>query len=112
MNDKIKEVAFIDEKLKESYEKLNENNFQDHKLYEFISRAINDLKDKPDCGIRVPNRLIPREYSQKYEITNLWKYNLPNAWRLLYTITGNGIKIVSVLLDWMTHKEYERLFGY
>lgn len=112
MNDRIKEVGFIDEKLKESYEKLNKNNFQDQSLHDFISRAIDDLKEKPDCGIRIPNRLIPKEYAQKYGITNIWKYNLPNAWRLLYTIIGNEIKIVSVLLDWMTHKEYERLFGY
>lgn len=112
MSERIKEVAFIDEKLRESFQKLNESKFEDQKLYEFISRAIGDLKQNPSIGIRIPNRLIPNEYCQKYGITNLWKYNLPNAWRLLYTITGNEIKIVSVLLDWMNHKDYERLFGY
>ncbi len=53
-----------------------------------------------------------REYVRNYGITNLRKYNLPDAWRLLYTIVGNEIEIISVLLEWLSHKEYERRFGY
>lgn len=30
----------------------------------------------------------------------------------MYTITGSSeIGIVSIVLDWMTHKDYEKLFG-
>ncbi len=43
--------------------------------------------------------MIPKEYIKKYKIDNLWKYNLPNAWRLLYTIKGNEVMIVSVILE-------------
>ena len=65
------------------------------------------------CGIQFPKDLIPKEYIKKYEINNLWKYNLPGAWRLLYTITTpNKIEIISVVLDWMNHKDYERLFKF
>ncbi len=45
-------------------------------------------------------------------INNLRIYNLPSVWRMLYTVTSNGIEIVSVILDWMNHKDYERLFKF
>lgn len=102
-------VSFADEKMEEAFEKIKE---QDSFLYKFISRAINDLKENPFCGIAVPKRLIPKVYKQKYEINNLWKYNLPSAWRLLYSIAGDRVSIVAIILEWLDHKEYERRFKY
>jgi Txe/YoeB family toxin of Txe-Axe toxin-antitoxin module len=102
-------VAFADEKLKEAFEKLKT---EDPTLYKFISRAIDDLKENPFCGIAIPKRLIPKIYIRKYGINNLWKYNLPGAWRLLYSIAGNRVKIVAIILEWLSHKEYERRFKY
>jgi Txe/YoeB family toxin of Txe-Axe toxin-antitoxin module len=81
-------------------------------LHKFISRAIDDLKENPFCGIPIPKRLIPKIYIRKYGINNLWKYNLPGAWRLLYSIAGNRVKIVAIILEWLSHKEYERRFKY
>lgn len=112
MNEKIKEVAFIDKEKEESFNNLKEGKFEDKELYKFISRAKDNLLNNPLCGIRVKESLIPREYIQRYGINALWKYDLPNAWRLLYTVIGNEVKIVSVILEWMTHKEYERKFNY
>jgi|SRR3989344_2099465 len=112
MDDRKKEVAFADENLKNSYLKLKEGKFEDKKLFDFINKAIDNLKQNPLSGIRIPNKLIPQEYIKKYEVNNLWKYNLPDYWRLVYTILGDSVKIVSVILEWMTHKEYERRFGY
>jgi len=56
--------------------------------------------------------LWPKEYIQNYNITNLWKYDFPNAWRLIYTLEANEVKIVSIILNWMNHKDYDRLFRY
>jgi hypothetical protein len=70
------------------------------------------LKENPFCGIAIPKRLIPKIYIRKYGINNLWKYNLPGAWRLLYSIAGNRVKIVAIILEWLSHKEYERRFKY
>jgi Txe/YoeB family toxin of Txe-Axe toxin-antitoxin module len=110
--ERIKEVAFINESCKKAYLKLKEGKFEEKQLYDFISRAIDDLKSNPFCGIKIQTKLIPEKYIKEYEVENLWKYNLPNAWRLLYTIAGNQIKIVSVILNWMNHKDYERLFKF
>jgi len=105
-------VAFIDEKTKKAFEELKSGKFEDTQLYGFIDRAIDDLKKDPTCGIRIPTKQIPKEYIKKYEVNNLRKYNLPSAWRLMYTIKADEVMILSVILEWMSHKEYERRFNY
>ena len=55
---------------------------------------------------------MPRKYVQEYSITNLWKYDLPDAWRLIYTIGSDELKIVNIILEWFDHKEYEKRFHY
>ena len=112
MSLKEKNVAFISLRLKNQFEELRVGKFEDKQLYEFINKAINNLKENPLCGIRIPKRLWPKEYIQNYNITNLWKYDFPNAWRLIYTLEANEVKIVSIILNWMNHKDYDRLFRY
>lgn len=103
-------VDFIDEKLKEAFEKLKDSS--EKELYKFINQAIDNLKENPTCGIHIPRKLTPKKYTKNYQVTNLWKYDLPKSWRLIYTIESDEVKIISIILEWMTHKEYDRLFGY
>jgi len=81
-------------------------------LFKFLERATDDLKENPSCGIKIPQNLWPKEYIRKYSINNLWKYDLPNAWRLIYTIMHDQVKIVAVILEWFDHKDYDKRFGY
>ena len=107
------EVKFGDENLKKAYLELESGKFEDKQLKEWLDRARNDLQKNAFCGIQIPKRLIPKEYHQKYgTLTNLWKYNLPNSLRLIYTIKRDEVIVLSVVLEWMTHKEYEKRFGY
>ena len=101
------EVKFANEKVLKAYQKLD-----DEKLKKFINRALDDIKENPFCGIQVPKKLIPKEYARNFGVKNLWKYNLPNAWRLIYSIEGGEIVIITIILEWMDHKEYERRFNY
>ena len=73
---------------------------------------MGDLRRDPFCGARIPKTLWPIEYVKRYRINNLWKYNLPNAWRLVYTVKGSEVEILAVFIEWMSHTEYERRFGY
>ena len=109
---RIKSVAFVDSSLRKAFEDLKKGKYEDEKLVDFIKRAIDDLKKNPFCGIRIPSKLWPKEYIRKYKIDNLRKYDLPNGWRLLYTIRGNELEIISVLIEWFSHKDYERRFKY
>ena len=111
MNKEIR-VAFITSKIKQEWEALQEGKFEDKQLYQFIDRAIDDLKTNPTCGIKIQKNLWPKKYIQKYGITNLWKYNLPNAWRLIYTIESDEVRIANIILEWFNHKEYEKRFKY
>ena len=97
-------VVFIDDKLDEIFNSLRD----DDPIKKGIIRAIQDLRENALSGIQIPKKLIPRKYILKYNINNLWKYDLPNAWRLLYTITAdNEVKLISAILEWFNHKDYE-----
>ena len=81
MNQKPIFVAFANTKLEKDFEKLKKGKFEDKQLYDFIQRAISDLKKNPICGVKITRKLWPRGYIKKYKIKNLWKYNLPDGWR-------------------------------
>jgi len=106
------EVFFAEERLKKSFQELKDSKTEDKELYAWITRAIDDLSENAFCGIQVQKRLIPKEYITKYGIDNLWKYNLPNAWRLLYSVGKEGIAVISIVVEWMNHKDYEKRFKY
>lgn len=105
-------VVFADKKVKESFEKLKESKTEDQKLYTWLNRAFNDIYENAFCGIQIPKKLIPKKYLKKYGIDNLWKYNLPGAWRLLYSVARDEIIVIAIVLEWLQHNEYERRFGY
>ena len=72
-----------------------------------------EIRKNVFCGRNVKKDLIPKELINKYRFNNLWIYNLPSAWRLLYSITSKGdVEIIAAILDWMNHKDYERLFKF
>lgn len=105
------EIVFGDEKVKEAFNRIKD--VKEKQLYEQIIKAFQNLKEDAFCGTQIPKKLIPREYIKRFgNLTNLWKYNLPDAWRLIYTIKNNNIEVLSVILEWMGHKEYERRFHY
>jgi len=109
---KENEVGFITKKLRSEYLLLGEGKYEGVQLFKFIQRAIDDLKKNPGCGIKIPKNLWPKGYVKEYHITNLWKYDLPNGWRLIYTIETNEVLIVAIILEWMDHTKYERKFKY
>jgi len=106
------EVHFADQKLKDVFDALAKGRGEEREVYEMILRAIDKLEKDPFIGDTVPRKLIPKEYITKYGIDNLKRYDLNDSWRLIYTIVGSKLLIVSVILEWMPHKEYERRFGY
>ena len=112
MNENKIFVAFITHKLKKEFESLKEGKVEDKNLHKFITRAIDDLKDNPMYGTKIQKKLWPKDYIKKYNITNLWKYDLPNAWRLIYTIESDEVKIMNIILEWFNHKDYDKRFKY
>lgn len=101
-------VKFIDEELEKAFNSLSDED----PIKKSLIRAIQNIREDFQAGEYIPKNKIPESYLQKYKINNIRVYDLPFAWRLMYTITGSSeIGIISVLLDWMNHKDYEKLFG-
>lgn len=102
-------VIFADDKVEEDFNSLSEDDW----LKKAIQKAIDDLKDNVFCGERIRQRQIPKEYIKKYGIDNLWWYPLPNAWRLVYSvITPSNVEILALIVEYFSHKGYERRFKY
>jgi Txe/YoeB family toxin of Txe-Axe toxin-antitoxin module len=105
-------VVFISEKLKNEFESLKNGRFEDQQLYRHLSNAFDKLKQDPLTGIKLPEKLWPKFYIDKYKINNLRKYDLPRGWRLMYTIKRDEIIVLNIILEWLPHKEYEKRFRY
>jgi hypothetical protein len=83
-----------------------------------ILNAIDKKKDlikaNPHYGAPIAKKLIPKEYVGKYGVTNLFHVELPNFWRMLYTLTNGEaeIEIIAFVLDVIDHPTYDKKFGY
>ena len=77
-------------------------------LLRAIHNKINLIKKNPFYGDNIPKKLIPVTYA----VQNLWRIELPGFWRMLYTIKGSQIEIVCFVKDILSHKDYNKKFGY
>jgi len=105
-------IKFADEKIRKAFEELKYSTTEDKQLYSFLIQAFENLEKDAFVGIQIPKKLIPKEYTKKYGIDNCWKYNLPNAWRLLYSVAREELIVLSIVLEWLDHTSYSRKFGY
>lgn len=114
-------VVFLDEADSE-YKRLNEivgrqliegkENSGEMQLLRSIKQKVEFIKANPFYGDNITKALIPKEYFTKYNATNLWRVELTNFWRMLYTIKGDQIEIICFILDIVDHDEYDKRFGY
>lgn len=102
---------------REVYEHLNAVAAQS-KIERSILNAINNktelIKANVHYGNPIAKSLIPEEYKAKYGVKNLFRVELPNFWRMLYTLTDGEteIEIVAFVLDVIDHPTYDKKFGY
>ena len=105
-------VRFRDRSLHASYLALADGRFEDKRLYRWIKKALSELQKDAYAGLQLKKKQIPPSVVQKYQLQNLWRYDLPSGWRLLYTIGEDKVDVVALVISWMSHKEYERFLGY
>ncbi len=106
------DIRFVDESIREAFYKLEKGDNSERELFKFINQALDNIEENAFCGIQIPKRTIPKEYISKFGVKNLWKYDLPKAWRLIYSIVNDEIVVVSLVLEWFDHKNYEKRFKY
>ncbi len=101
----------------EVYKYLNEQ-APESKTEKTILNALNKkvelIKVNPHYGNPIAHDLIPKEYKEKYGARNLFRVELPNFWRMLYTLTNGetNVEIIAFVLDLTNHDNYNKKFGY
>ena len=85
-------------------------------FHQTLLRSINRIKEllkiNPFAGDQVHNFQIPSKYVKKYEVENCWRIELADRWRLVYTVKGGDIEIITFVLDIINHRDYDKIFGY
>jgi len=81
-------------------------------LLRSVKRAIEILKQNPFVGTQIRKGQMPQKYFLKYDANNIWKLDLSNYWRMLYTVIGSEVEIISFILDIIDHRTYDKIFGY
>jgi len=90
------------------------NNLSDNDPFKMELRdAFNILKEDCTRGEKIQHNIWPEIYVNRYGINNLWRFELREGARLVYTILGgSGGLIVSILEVFSTHQEYDQRFGF
>jgi len=101
----------------EVYNYLNEQapkSKRERMILNAVNNKVELIKANHHYGNPVAKKLIPSEYKLKYGVTNLFRVELPNFWRMLYTLTDSEteIEIIAFVLDLIDHNRYDKKFGY
>jgi len=81
-------------------------------LLDAINRLFDIIVKNPFYGENAKKSLIPSEYREKYDATNLFIADLPDYWRMLYTLESDEVEIIAFILDIIDHEEYDKKFGF
>ncbi len=78
---------------------------------------IAGLRQDVFAGDQIPKGRIPPQLATRSglpsPLTNAWRFELPLAFRGVYTVqSAPGIGTVVLIVEILSHKEYDRLFGY
>lgn len=81
-------------------------------LLSSIDASLRNIKANPYYGDLIPRKYISKATINKYGTDKIFRVELVGYWRLLYTVTGDEIKIIAFILEFMDHDKYNKLFGY
>ena len=120
MNKVVRVVLLGD--AEEEFKRLNEivgnqiksgrESSEEIQLLKSIRQKIDFIKINPFYGDPIAKNLIPEEYKIKYKTTNLFRAELSQFWRMIYTLKGDEIEIIAFVLDIIDHPTYDNKFGY
>ena len=85
---------------------------KDKMILKALDKKVGIIKSNMHYGEPIAKNLIPSEYTTKYGITNLFWVELPQFWRMLYTLKNDEIEIIAFVLDVIDHPTYDKKFGY
>lgn len=109
---RVKGVPEFDLQYLQLKKSAEDGNHASHTLLKKLDKAIEKLKYNFKVGSHIPKDRIPTFYVLNHGVENLWKLNLDQNYRLIYTLRGTETEVTSVLLEFFDHKDYNKRFGY
>jgi len=106
--------VFLYPNAREACEKLKEkapNSKIERSILNGLKNKFELIKADAECGNKVKRRRYPDSYVREYGITNLYRLELPDFWRMFYSLSNEGDWVVAYVIDIMDHNEYNRVFG-
>jgi hypothetical protein len=97
-------IAFLESKANESK--------QERMILKSVRKKLDIIRNKPYYGDQVKKDQIPSYYVDKYKVTNLFRVELPQFWRMLYSVGKSEIEVIALVIDICDHKLYDKRFGY
>jgi Txe/YoeB family toxin of Txe-Axe toxin-antitoxin module len=81
-------------------------------LLSSVNNAIKNIKANPFYGDLIPRKYLSKGVAERYGTTKIFRVELTGYWRLLYTLVGDEVSIVALILEYMNHDKYDKIFGY
>ena len=86
---------------------------QADKQRRWIEEMESVLKENMFAGENIRKMQIPPWYIDRYGVNNLYRYEHSEGHRSCYTLTNvEGIGVCPLIIDLMSHTEYNRRFRY
>lgn len=109
------------EEYRELEHRANENRESvEARIFFEVEKVINDLKKalennrRIEIGRAIPSDKLSSKLAKKLRkdgINIIRSVQLPEGWRMIYTIIGNEIKVIAFVLHLSDHKKYERFLN-
>lgn len=91
---------------------LKYNAITDVTLKNGINHKKEILRGSMHYGDILAKHLIPQKYKIRYNAKNLFRVELPGFWRMIYTLLNINEETICLIVDILSHEEYNKLFGY
>ena len=103
------QVIFFNSELKQAFDSLA----KEDPTKKALNKALEDIEKDSQIGRPMTKDTYKKKgikrFMEKHSVNNIRIYNLPSAWRLLYSVSSDEIGIIAIILDWINHKDYEKL---
>jgi hypothetical protein len=97
------------------YAQLKANAKNNKPMLEAIESVKRQLQgSQVPLGIHHRYKNIPKDYKKRYSLQNLYHFEMPHDYRLMYTIrkSPEGKGVEALILELLSHGEYNKLFDY
>jgi hypothetical protein len=95
------------------YNMLKSNTKKNKPLLDAIDDVKQELsKSNQPLGIHHKHANIPKSYKTRYNLQVLYHFEMPDNYRLMYTVRKSTNGKEALFLQLLTHEDYNNLFGY